>query len=67
MAGDASKENVPTAAAVLQELAALEDPRMRAVNERNGDDHGVNLTKLRAIAKRLKSRHELALELWPAM
>ncbi|WP_347755685.1 DNA alkylation repair protein [Agrococcus sp. ProA11] len=46
------------------ELAALEDPRMREVNERHGDDHGVNLTKLRAIAKRLKTQQELALELW---
>lgn len=46
------------------ELAALEDPRMREVNERHGDDHGVNLSKLRAIAKRLKTQHELALELW---
>jgi 3-methyladenine DNA glycosylase AlkD len=49
---------------LLAELAALEDPRARAVNERNGDDHGVNLGKLRAIAKRLKTDHELALELW---
>jgi 3-methyladenine DNA glycosylase AlkD len=46
------------------ELAALEDPKMRAVNEKHGDDHGVNLGKLRAIAKRLKTQHELALELW---
>nr|WP_255672799.1 DNA alkylation repair protein [Glycomyces amatae] len=46
------------------ELAALEDPKLRAVNERRGDDHGVNLSKLRAIAKRLKVRHELAIELW---
>jgi 3-methyladenine DNA glycosylase AlkD len=49
---------------VLTELAALEDPRIRAVNERHGDDHGVNLTKLRAIAKRLKAQHDLAGELW---
>jgi 3-methyladenine DNA glycosylase AlkD len=48
---------------LLAELAALEDPRAREVNERNGDDHGVNLGKLRAIAKRLKTQHELALEL----
>lgn len=54
-------ETVP---ALLAELAALDDPRMREVNERNGDDHGVNLTKLRAIAKRLKTNHGLALELW---
>ncbi|WP_405219229.1 DNA alkylation repair protein [Agrococcus sp. Ld7] len=46
------------------ELAGLEDPRVREVNERHGDDHGVNLSKLRAIAKRLKTQHELALELW---
>ncbi|MGC5076135.1 DNA alkylation repair protein [Agrococcus sp. DT81.2] len=54
-------ETVPE---LLAELAALEDPRMREVNERNGDDHGVNLGKLRAIAKRLKTQQELARELW---
>lgn len=50
--------------AALAELAALEDPRARAVNERHGDDHGVNLGELRALAKRLKTRQELARELW---
>ncbi|MFF4600332.1 DNA alkylation repair protein [Amycolatopsis sp. NPDC001319] len=45
-------------------MAALEDPRSRAVNEKHGDDHGVNLGKLRALAKRLKTQHELAVELW---
>ncbi|MEU2507515.1 DNA alkylation repair protein [Streptomyces sp. NPDC007863] len=49
---------------VLAELAALEDPRMREVNARHGDDHGVNLARLRAVAKRLGIRHELARELW---
>ncbi|WP_371639454.1 DNA alkylation repair protein [Streptomyces virginiae] len=49
---------------VMAELAALEDPRMREVNERHGDDHGVNLTKLRAIAKRLKTQQDLARDLW---
>ncbi|MCD1571166.1 DNA alkylation repair protein [Agromyces mediolanus] len=49
---------------VLAELAELEDPRMREVNARHGDDHGVNLTKLRGVAKRLKSDQELALRLW---
>ncbi|TDL44676.1 DNA alkylation repair protein [Kocuria rosea] len=49
---------------VLAELAALEDPRVRTVNERHGDDHGVNLTKLRAVAKRLGKQQDLALELW---
>lgn len=53
-----------TVADVLADLAALEDPRMRAVNERHGDDHGVNLTKLRALAKRLKTQHQLAQDLW---
>ena len=54
----------PAAAAVLAELAQLEDPKIRAVNERHGDDHGVNLTKLRALAKRLKTQQDLARELW---
>ncbi|RDB49413.1 DNA alkylation repair protein [Tsukamurella tyrosinosolvens] len=49
---------------VVAELAALEDPRARAVNERHGDPHGVNLTKLRAVAKSLGTDRELAGELW---
>lgn len=49
---------------VMRELVALENPKMRAVNEAHGDDHGVNLSHLRALAKRLKTQHELALELW---
>src|SRR6476660_3665048 len=49
---------------VLAELAALEDPRVREVNARHGDDHGVNLTKLRAIATQLKTQQDLARELW---
>ena len=49
---------------MLSDLAALEDPRMREVNERHGDDHGVNLTKLRAVAKAIKTDHDLALALW---
>lgn len=53
-----------TAAQVMEELAALEDPKARAVNERHGDDHGVNLGKLRALAKRLRTQQDLALDLW---
>ncbi|MGA7204117.1 MAG: DNA alkylation repair protein [Specibacter sp.] len=53
-----------TAALVLAELAALEDPKARAINEKHGDDHGVNLGKLRAVAKRLKTQPDLARELW---
>lgn len=49
---------------VMAELTALDDPRIRAVNEKHGDDHGVNLGKLRALAKRLKTQQELARELW---
>ncbi|MGW6273986.1 MULTISPECIES: DNA alkylation repair protein [unclassified Streptomyces] len=48
----------------MAELAALEDPKARAVNEKHGDDHGVHLGKLRALAKRLKTQQELARELW---
>ncbi|MEV4692801.1 DNA alkylation repair protein [Micromonospora echinospora] len=53
-----------TVAEVTAELAALDDPKIRAVNERHGDDHGANLGKLRAIAKRLKTQQDLARELW---
>ncbi|NHO82472.1 DNA alkylation repair protein [Micromonospora sp. CMU55-4] len=53
-----------TLAEVTAELAALDDPKIRAVNERHGDDHGVNLGKLRAVAKRLKTQQDLARELW---
>ncbi|GHJ54072.1 DNA alkylation repair protein [Nonomuraea sp. TT08I-71] len=49
---------------VMAELAALEDPKARQVNERHGDDHGVNLGKLRALAKRLKTQQDLACQLW---
>ena len=49
---------------VRAELAALEDPKVREVNEKHGDDHGVNLGALRAIAKRLKTQHDFAKELW---
>ena len=49
---------------VLATLASLEDEKIRAVNARHGDDHAVNLTKLRAVAKDLKKNDELAGELW---
>ncbi|MEV7661628.1 DNA alkylation repair protein [Paenarthrobacter sp. NPDC089316] len=54
----------PSVGGLMAELAALEDPRAREVNEKHGDDHGVNLGKLRAIAKRLKVQPDLARELW---
>ncbi|MEV7858380.1 DNA alkylation repair protein [Streptomyces hirsutus] len=62
MAG--TKPTGTTVAEVTAELAELEDPKAREVNERHGDDHGVNLGKLRALAKRLKTQQELARELW---
>lgn len=48
----------------LAELAALEDPKMRAANEKRGDDHGMNLSRLRALAKTIKIDHPLAQDLW---
>ena len=33
-----------TVAGLMEELAALDDPRAREVNLRHGDDHGVNLS-----------------------
>lgn len=53
-----------TVGQVLAELKALEDPKILAVNARHGDDHAVNLTKLRGLAKRLKKQPDLARELW---
>ena len=49
---------------VMAELAALEDPKFLQVNAKHGDDHAVNLSKLRALAKQLKTQQSLALELW---
>ncbi|SMY11481.1 DNA alkylation repair protein [Brevibacterium jeotgali] len=56
--------DTPTAVALMTELSELAGPRLLAVNERHGDDHAVNLTTLRAVAKRLKTQHDLARELW---
>lgn len=53
-----------TVSDVLAELRALEDPKIRAVNERHGDDHGVNLTRPRAVAKSRGTQHDLAGQLW---
>lgn len=53
-----------TVAEALDELAALEDPKMRAANEKRGDDHGINLSRMRALAKKIKTDQPLAQELW---
>jgi 3-methyladenine DNA glycosylase AlkD len=49
---------------VLRELATLDDPKLREANEQRGDDHGVNLTHLRALAKGLGAQPELSRQLW---
>lgn len=49
---------------VMTELAALDEPRARAINQKHGDDHGVNLGALRAVAKRVKTEQDLARQLW---
>ncbi|WDF33255.1 DNA alkylation repair protein [Arthrobacter agilis] len=51
---------------VLAQLAELDDPKVRAVNERHGDDHGVKLAALRSLAKGLGTQQELARNLWGA-
>ena len=37
----------PMLVEVMAEVAELDDPKTLAVNERRGDDHGVNLSKPR--------------------
>lgn len=49
---------------VMVELGELSDPKVLAVNQRHGDEHSVNLTKLRAVAKRIRRSHTFALQLW---
>lgn len=63
---DGAGSHAPEVAELLAELARLEEPKARAINEKHGDDHGVNLGKLRAMAKRLKTQQELARGLWAA-
>ena len=53
-----------TLSGTLDRLAELHDPKIRAVNENHGDDHSVNLGKLRALAKELKAQPGLASGLW---
>lgn len=53
-----------TVDSLMAELTDLADPAILAVNERHGDDHAVNLTRLRAVATRVRTDHDLACELW---
>jgi 3-methyladenine DNA glycosylase AlkD len=51
----------------LQQLAALSDEKTKARNAKNGvgdNQYGVKLGDLRKVAKKIKSNHKLALELW---
>ncbi len=51
-------------AEILELIHRLENPRVRAVNERHGNDFGIKMADLRAMAKQLKSNQELGRELW---
>ena len=53
-----------TVESIMAELTGMENPKRRAVNERHGDDHGVGLSELRALAKKIKADHELSKDLW---
>lgn len=55
------------ASEALAKLESLSDSKVRAINHRNGsgdNQFGVKLGDLRAIAKEIKSDHELGMELW---
>lgn len=52
---------------ILAQLKAMGDPARHAHNERAGapvNQFGVKLGDIRTLAKKLKTNHELALELW---
>lgn len=54
----------PSLDEVMAQLAGLANAKVREANEKRGDDHGVNLGQLRALAKRLKTQQDLAYGLW---
>lgn len=52
---------------ILAQFEALGDERMRAQNKKRGagdNQFGVKMGDIRTIAKKIKTNHELALELW---
>lgn len=56
-----------TCSEVLEELRSLANEKIRDVNAKNGASEkqiGVNLSHLRDLAKKIKTNHPLALELW---
>ena len=51
----------------LKQLKALGDAKVRAWNAKNGagdNQFGVSLGDIRAVAKKIRTNHELALSLW---
>ena len=51
----------------LKQLEALGDPKVRAYNKKGGagdKQFGVQLGDIRALAKKIKTNHELAMSLW---
>lgn len=56
-----------TVTEILTQLEALGTEKMRAFNAKNGagaNQFGVKMGDIRALAKKIKTNHELALELW---
>jgi 3-methyladenine DNA glycosylase AlkD len=56
-----------TAKEAIAQLEALGDEKVRAINARNGagpEQFGVKMGDIRALAKKIKTDHELALSLW---
>lgn len=52
---------------VLAKLESLSDPKVKSINHRNGtgdNQFGVKLGDIRALAKEIKSDHDLGLQLW---
>lgn len=52
---------------ILKKLEALGNEKVRAINKKQGardDQFGVKMGDIRALAKSIKTNHQLALELW---
>jgi 3-methyladenine DNA glycosylase AlkD len=64
MAGSPGKEAPLNVADIMQELRGRRDEAVTKVNARWGDHHTVKLGEFRALAKRIKTNHELAHDLW---
>lgn len=65
--GGTSTSTSATVESALAKLRELGNERMRAQNRRNGageNQFGVRLGEIRTLAKAIKIKHELAMELW---